>query len=98
MPGDFLCGDASGDQADLSRALCSRQFAAADCRGGCHPRALRADNPQMLLDVFEAADTDLSRLKMVIGGSALPEGLAAAALARGLTSMPAMAFPRPVRC
>ena len=39
---------------------------------------------QMLLTAPEAADTDLSRLKMVIGGSALPEGLAAAALARGI--------------
>ena len=39
---------------------------------------------QMLLTAPEAADTDLSRLKMVIGGSALPEGLAAAAMARGI--------------
>ena len=39
---------------------------------------------QMLLNAPEAADTDLSRLKMVIGGSALPKGLAAAALERGI--------------
>ncbi len=39
---------------------------------------------QMLLSAPEAAATDLSRLKMVIGGSALPEGLAAAALNRGI--------------
>ena len=39
---------------------------------------------QMLLSAPEAAVTDLSRLKMVIGGSALPEGLAAAALDRGI--------------
>ena len=39
---------------------------------------------QMLLNASEAADTDLSRLKMVIGGSALPKGLAAAALERGI--------------
>ena len=39
---------------------------------------------QMLLSAPEAAATDLSRLKMVIGGSALPEGLAAAALDRGI--------------
>ncbi|MEC8263409.1 MAG: long-chain-fatty-acid--CoA ligase [Pseudomonadota bacterium] len=39
---------------------------------------------QMLLNAPDATDTDLSRLKMVIGGSALPRGLAAAALARGI--------------
>lgn len=39
---------------------------------------------QMLLTAPEAADTDLSRLKMVIGGSALPKGLAAAAMDRGI--------------
>ena len=39
---------------------------------------------QMLLSAPEAAATDLSRLKMVIGGSALPQGLAAAALDRGI--------------
>ena len=39
---------------------------------------------QMLLSSPEAEQTDLSRLKMVIGGSALPQGLAAAALARGI--------------
>ena len=39
---------------------------------------------QMLLAAPEAKDTDLSRLKMVIGGSALPQGLAAAAMAHGI--------------
>jgi len=39
---------------------------------------------QMLLAAPQVAETDLSRLKMVIGGSALPQGLAAAALARGI--------------
>ena len=39
---------------------------------------------QMLLGAPEAARTDLSSLKMVIGGSALPQGLAAAALERGI--------------
>ena len=39
---------------------------------------------QMLLSAPQAEQTDLSRLKMVIGGSALPQGLAAAALARGI--------------
>ena len=39
---------------------------------------------QMLLNAPEAEDTDLSRLKMVIGGSALPKGLAAAACERGI--------------
>jgi fatty-acyl-CoA synthase len=39
---------------------------------------------QMLLALPQAADTDLSRLKMVIGGSALPLGLAEAAMARGI--------------
>ena len=39
---------------------------------------------QMLLSAPEAADTDLSKLKMLIGGSALPRGLAEAALARGI--------------
>ena len=39
---------------------------------------------QMLLAAPQAADTDLSRLKMVIGGSALPRGLAEAALACGI--------------
>jgi len=39
---------------------------------------------QMLLAAPEAAQTDLSRLKMVIGGSALPRGLAEAAMARGI--------------
>ena len=39
---------------------------------------------QMLLAAPEAEKADLSRLKMVIGGSALPKGLAAAALARGI--------------
>ena len=39
---------------------------------------------QMLLSAPQAADTDLSRLKMVIGGSALPLGLAEAAMARGI--------------
>jgi fatty-acyl-CoA synthase len=35
---------------------------------------------QMLLSTPKARETDLSRLKMVIGGSALPKGLAAAAM------------------
>jgi fatty-acyl-CoA synthase len=39
---------------------------------------------QMLLAAPQAADTDLSRVKMVIGGSALPLGLAEAAMARGI--------------
>ena len=39
---------------------------------------------QMLLSAPEAADTDLSNLKMLIGGSALPRGLAEKALARGI--------------
>ena len=39
---------------------------------------------QMLLSAPEAAGTDLSKLKMLIGGSALPRGLAEAALARGI--------------
>ena len=39
---------------------------------------------QMLLSAPESAATDLSRLKMVIGGSALPVGLARAARARGI--------------
>ena len=39
---------------------------------------------QMFLACPEAAKIDLSRLVMVIGGSALPRGLAAAALARGI--------------
>ena len=39
---------------------------------------------QMLLSAPEADDTDLSNLKMLIGGSALPRGLAEAALARGI--------------
>ena len=39
---------------------------------------------QMLLAAPEAADTDLSGVKMVIGGSALPRGLAKAAMARGI--------------
>ena len=39
---------------------------------------------QMLLAAPEAEDTDLSGVKMVIGGSALPRGLAKAAMARGI--------------
>ena len=39
---------------------------------------------QMLLGAPEAKRTDLSSLKMVIGGSALPQGLAATALERGI--------------
>ena len=39
---------------------------------------------QMLLAALEVEATDLSRLKMVIGGSALPRGLAAAAMRRGI--------------
>jgi fatty-acyl-CoA synthase len=39
---------------------------------------------QMLLAAPEAAEADLGRLKMVIGGSALPKGLAAAAMGRGV--------------
>ena len=39
---------------------------------------------QMLLAAPEADKADLSRLKMVIGGSALPKGLAAAAMDRGV--------------
>ena len=39
---------------------------------------------QMLLAAPEIEDTDLSRLKMVIGGSALPKGLAAAAMQHGI--------------
>lgn len=39
---------------------------------------------QMLLAAPEAAGTDLSKLKMLIGGSALPRGLAEAAMARGI--------------
>ena len=39
---------------------------------------------QMLLSAPGADDTDLSNLKMLIGGSALPRGLAEAALARGI--------------
>lgn len=38
----------------------------------------------MLLNAPEAANTDLSRWKVIIGGSALPEGLARQALARGI--------------
>ena len=38
----------------------------------------------MLLSAPEVEDTDLSKLKMLIGGSALPRGLAEAALARGI--------------
>ncbi|MEZ5911676.1 MAG: fatty acid--CoA ligase [Paracoccaceae bacterium] len=38
----------------------------------------------MLLNAPEAATTDLSRWKVIIGGSALPEGLAKQALARGI--------------
>lgn len=38
----------------------------------------------MLLAAPEAATTDLSRWKVLIGGSALPEGLARAAMARGI--------------
>ena len=38
----------------------------------------------MLLAAPEADHTDLSRLKMVIGGSSLPRGLAEAARARGI--------------
>ena len=39
---------------------------------------------QMLLSASEDANTDLSRLKMLIGRSALPHGLAEAAMARGI--------------
>ncbi len=39
---------------------------------------------QMLLSAPEAADTDLSKLKILIGGSALPRGLAEAAMERGI--------------
>ena len=39
---------------------------------------------QMMLAAPEAADTDLSRLKMVTGGSALPKGVAAAAMELGI--------------
>ena len=39
---------------------------------------------QMLLACPEAAETDLSGLTMIVGGSALPRGLAAEALARGI--------------
>jgi fatty-acyl-CoA synthase len=39
---------------------------------------------QMLLTAPGAKDVDLSRLKMVVGGSALPRSLARAALARGI--------------
>lgn len=39
---------------------------------------------QMLLSASEEANTDLSKLKMLIGGSALPHGLAEAAMARGI--------------
>lgn len=38
----------------------------------------------MLISHPKAKDTDLSRLKMVIGGSALPQGLCKAALERGI--------------
>ena len=38
----------------------------------------------MLLNAPETAATDLSRWKVIIGGSALPEGLARQALARGI--------------
>ncbi len=38
----------------------------------------------MLLNAPEAAKTDLSRWKVIIGGSALPEGLAQQALSRGV--------------
>ena len=39
---------------------------------------------QMLLAAPEVAEADLGRLKMVIGGSALPKGLAAAAMGWGI--------------
>ena len=39
---------------------------------------------QMILAAPVAAGADLGRLKMVIGGSALPKGLAAAAMGRGI--------------
>ncbi len=38
----------------------------------------------LLLNATEARDVDLSRMKIVIGGSALPQGLAAAARERGI--------------
>jgi fatty-acyl-CoA synthase len=38
----------------------------------------------MLLNSAAGKDVDLSRLKMIIGGSALPRGMAQAALARGI--------------
>ncbi len=38
----------------------------------------------LLLNAPEARDVDLSRMKIVIGGSALPQGLAAAARERGI--------------
>jgi len=45
----------------------------------CVPTIMR-----MLLDAAESANTDLSRLVVVIGGSALPEALAEQALDRGI--------------
>ena len=52
----------------------------------------------MLLSAPEAAHTDLSKLEMLIGGSALPRGLAEAALRAVSTSIPDMACRKPARC
>ena len=70
-----------------SSRLCGSLYpgepAAVDRRGGCHIPHCVPTILQMLLSAPEVANTDLSKPKMLIGGSALPRGLAEA-LARGI--------------
>jgi fatty-acyl-CoA synthase len=53
---------------------------------------------RMLLDAATTANTDLAGLKMVIGGSELPKGLARQALALGCDVSPATGCRRALHC
>ena len=77
--------DPVGAKQVLSRALCARCPPWFDRAGGRDVHALRADDPaDAALRRRGAKDVDLSKLKMVVGGSALPRSLARAAMARGI--------------
>ena len=80
-----LSGDARWiKKAGLSRPVFAGDFPEANSnrRGDVHP--LRSDGPSDVLGAAGSEKVDLSGLKMVVGGSALPSSLARAAMARGI--------------
>ena len=96
--GSALRGDAARHQAGLSGPLRARYADPVSARREGDLLALRADHHAHDADQPPAKDVDFSGWKVIIGGSALPKGLASAGIARAAsTSSPATACPKPVR-